>query len=148
MLFFLPIQPTRIEVTGTNSLSSRSIDPVEWNHKELIIMLEPTKLLLRGSERVRVIYGHAGIGKTTLLKQVCRTLAKKEASTEYSQVLYFPLREKKVSQAKDLRELFSYYGSEDQNLDHSAAVQPLIDKQGEEYTGFIFDGADESQRAT
>ena len=106
--------------------------------------VEPTKLLLRGndSERVRVIYGHAGIGKTTLLKQVCRTLAKKEASTEYSQVLYFPLREKKVSQAKHLHELLSYYGSEDKKLDHSAAGQSLIDNKGRD-TLVIFDGADE-----
>ena len=104
--------------------------------------VEPTKLLLRGSERVRVIYGHAGIGKTTLLKQVCRTLAKKEASTEYSQVLYFPLREKKVSQAKHLHELLSYYGSEDKKLDHSAAGQSLIDNKGRN-TLVICDGADE-----
>ena len=104
--------------------------------------VEPTKLLLRGREKVRVIYGHAGIGKTTLLKQVCRTLAKKEASTEYSEVLYFPLREKKVSQAKHLNELLSYYGSEDQKLDHSAAGQSLIDNKGRN-TLFLFDGADE-----
>ena len=104
--------------------------------------VEPTKLLLRGSEKVRVIYGHAGIGKTTLLKQVCCTLAKKEASTEYSQVLYFPLREKKVSQAKHLHELLSYYGSEDQKLDHSAAGQSLINNKGRN-TLVIFDGADE-----
>ena len=104
--------------------------------------VEPTKLLLRGRKKVQVIYGHAGIGKTTLLKQVCRTLAKKEASTEYSQVLYFPLREKKVSQAKYLRELLSYYGSEDKKLDHSAAGQSLIDNKGRD-TLVIFDGADE-----
>ena len=104
--------------------------------------VEPTKLLLRGRERVRVIYGHAGIGKTTLLKQVCRTLTKKEASTEYSQVLYFPLREKKVSEAKHLHELLSYYGSEDKKLDHSAAGQSLIDNKGRN-TLVIFDGADE-----
>ena len=103
--------------------------------------VEPTKLLLRGSEKVRVIYGHAGIGKTTLLKQVCRTLAKEETSTEYSQVLYFPLREK-VSQAKHLHELLSYYGSEDKKLDHSAAEQSLIDNKGRD-TLVIFDGADE-----
>ena len=104
--------------------------------------VDPTKLLLRGKEKVRVIYGHAGIGKTTLLKQVCRTLVKKEASTKYSQVLYFPLREKKVSQAKHLRELLSYYGSEDKKLDHSAAGQSLIDNKGRD-TLVIFDGADE-----
>ena len=104
--------------------------------------VKPAKLLLRRSEKVRVIYGHAGIGKTTLLKQVCRTLAKKKAPSEYSQVLYFPLREKNVSQAKYLHELLSYYGSEDKKLDHSAAGQSLIDNKGRG-TLFIFDGADE-----
>ena len=142
-LAVLPSNPTHKDRGDRNQLTllqkyrSCGVESQRVDH-----YVEPTKLLLRGSERVRVIYGHAGIGKTTLLKQVCRTLAKKEASTEYSQVLYFPLREKKVSQAKDLRELFSYYGSEDQNLDHSAAVQPLIDNKGRN-TLVIFDGADE-----
>ena len=121
-----------VELQGSCGVESQVVDHY----------VEPTKLLLREREKVRVIYGHAGIGKTTLLKQVCRTLAKKEASTEYSQVLYFPLREKKVSQAKHLHELLSYYGSEDKKLDHSAAGQSLIDNKGRN-TLVIFDGADE-----
>ena len=142
-LAVLPSNPNHKDIGDQNQLDflqkyrSCGVESLGVDH-----YVEPTKLLLRGREKVRIIYGHAGIGKTTLLKQVCRTLAKKEASTEYSQVLYFPLREKKVSQAKHLHELLSYYGSEDKKLDHSAAGQSLIDNKGRN-TLVIFDGADE-----
>ena len=104
--------------------------------------VEPTKLLRRTRSKVRVIYGHAGIGKTSLLKQVCHTLADRKAGTDYELVLYFPLRDKLVSQAKTLKELLPYYGSEDENVDYSKATQSLIDNKGCN-TLFVFDGADE-----
>ena len=102
--------------------------------------VEPTKLLRRAQSKVRVIYGHAGIGKTSLLKQVCRSLAEGKADSDYELVLYFPLRDKLVSQVKTLKELLSYYGSEDDDLDHSA--QSLKGSKGRN-TLFVFDGADE-----
>ena len=102
--------------------------------------VQPTELLRRAQSKVRIIYGHAGIGKTSLLKQVCRALAEEEADSDYELVLYFPLRDKLVSQAKTLKELLSYYYSEDENLDHSA--QSLRDSKGRNAL-FVFDGADE-----
>ena len=102
--------------------------------------VQPTKLLRRVRSKVRVIYGHAGIGKTSLLKQVCRSLAEGKAGSDYELVLFFPLRDKLVSQAKTLKELLSYYDSEDENLDHSA--QSLRDSKGRNAL-FVFDGADE-----
>ena len=102
--------------------------------------VQPTKLLRRAQSKVRVIYGHAGIGKTSLLKQVCRSLAEGKADSDYELVLYFPLRDKLVSQAKTLKELLSYYGSDDDDLDHSA--QSLKGSKGRN-TLFVFDGADE-----
>ena len=102
--------------------------------------VEPTKLLRRVQSKVHVIYGHAGIGKTSLLKQVCRSLAEGKADSDYELVLYFPLRDKLVSQAKRLKELLCYYDSEDENLDHSA--QSLRDSKGHNAL-FVFDGADE-----
>ena len=102
--------------------------------------VEPTELLHRARSKVCVIYGHAGIGKTSLLKQVCRSLAEGKAGSDYDLVLYFPLRDKRVSQAKTLKELLSYYDSEDDNMDHSA--QSLKDSKGRNAL-FMFDGADE-----
>jgi hypothetical protein len=104
--------------------------------------IEPAKLLHKGSQRVRVVYGHAGMGKTTLLRHVCRALTKGEADTDYLLILFFPLRERLVSQAKTLEDLLSYYGIEDKKMDHSAVAQSLIDNKGCN-TLFVFDGADE-----
>ena len=104
------------------------------------INVEPTKLLRRAQSKVHVIYGHAGIGKTSLLKQVCRSLAEGEAGSDYELVLYFPLRDKLVSQAKTLKELLSYYDSEDDDLDH--CTQSLKGSKGRNVL-FMFDGADE-----
>ena len=100
--------------------------------------VEPTELLHRTQSKVRVIYGHAGIGKTSLLKHVCRSLAEGKVGTDYDLVLYFPLRDKRVSQAKTLKELLSYYDSDSDNMDHSA--QSL--SKGRNVL-FMFDGADE-----
>ena len=104
--------------------------------------IDASELLRKGSDSLRVIYGHAGIGKTTLLKHISRALARKEVESDYNLVLYFPLREKTVSSAKDLEELLSYYTSGDRKLDLSELSQSLIDTSGKDVL-FIFDGADE-----
>ena len=130
---------------------SNTRDPIDFLQHHKTDSVEPigagsnvehTKLLHRAQSKVRVIYGHAGIGKTSLLKQVCRALAEGKAGSDYELVLYFPLRDKLVSQAKTLKELLPYYGSEDENIDYSEATQSLIDNKGCN-TLFVFDGADE-----
>ena len=104
--------------------------------------IDASELLRKGSDNLRVIYGQAGIGKTTLLKHISRALARKEVESDYTLVLYFPLREKTVSSAKDLEELLSYYASGDKKLDLSELSQSLIDTSGKDVL-FVFDGADE-----
>ena len=100
-------------------------------------------LLHKSSHRIRVVYGQPGIGKTTLLTHVCRTLAMKEADSEYALVLYFPLRNKKVSGAKTLKELLSYFDPvDDDKLDLSEVKQVLVNSEDKQIL-FIFDGADE-----
>ena len=142
-LTLLPANPT---VRGENRRNLNDflqhyrtcgVEPLETDSK-----VEPTELLRKAKSKVRVVYGHAGIGKTSLLKQVCCTLAERKAVTDYELILYFPLREELVSQAKTLQELLSYYGSEDESLDYSEVVQSLIDNKGREVLIF-FDGADE-----
>ena len=104
--------------------------------------IDASELLRKGSDSLRIIYGHAGIGKTTLLKHISRALARKEVESDYTLVLYFPLREKTVSSAKDLEELLSYYASGDRKLDLSELSQSLMDTSGKDVL-FVFDGADE-----
>ena len=104
--------------------------------------IDASELLRKGSDNLRVIYGQAGIGKTTLLKHISRALARKEVESDYTLVLYFPLREKTVSSAKDLEELLSYYASGDKKLDLSELSQSLVDTSGKDVL-FVFDGADE-----
>ena len=104
--------------------------------------IDASELLRKESDNLRVIYGQAGIGKTTLLKHISRALARKEVESDYTLVLYFPLREKTVSSAKSLEELLSYYASGDKKLDLSELSQSLMDTSGKDVL-FVFDGADE-----
>ena len=110
--------------------------------KEVDRYIDASELLRKGSDSLRVIFGQAGIGKTTLLKHISRALTRKEVESDYNLVLYFPLREKAVSSAKDLEELLSYYASGDRKLDLSEVSQSLVNTAGKDVL-FIFDGADE-----
>ena len=100
----------------------------------------PVDLLKKGSERIRVVYGQAGSGKTTLLKQMCRSLSCDEAESDFNLVLYFPLRERFVSSAGDLRSLLSYYSQDEEPADVSAMVKSLKENKN---LLMVFDGADE-----
>ena len=104
--------------------------------------------LHKGSHQNRVIYGQPGTGKTTFLKHLCQRAADDEAS-DFSLILYFPLREKAVSEAlKDnsndheasLDQLLRYYIPVKE--DSSASAKALLKSEGENVL-IIFDGADE-----
>ena len=100
--------------------------------------------LHKGSHQTRIIYGQPGTGKTTFLKHVCQRAADDEAS-DFSLVLYFPLREKAVSEAlKDdsdagLEQLMQYYI---RGKKSSASTEALLETEGAKVL-IIFDGADE-----
>ena len=100
----------------------------------------PVDLLKKGSEHIRIVYGQAGSGKTTLLKQMCRALSCDEAESDFNLVLYFPLRERSVSSASDLRSLLSYYLHDEDPADVSAMVKSLKENKN---LLMVFDGADE-----
>ena len=109
---------------------------------EKVSHVTPVDLLKKGSEHIRVVYGQAGSGKTTLLKQMCRALSCDEAESDFNLVLYFPLRERSVSGASDLRSLLRYYGTEDKRLDHAALAQEMVESSGKGLL-LVLDGADE-----
>ena len=104
--------------------------------------------LCKGSDQTRIIYGQPGTGKTTFLKHLCQRAANDEAS-DFSLILYFPLREKAVSEAlKDdnndcevgLEQLLQYYIPVKE--DSSDSAKALLKSEGENVL-IIFDGADE-----
>ena len=100
----------------------------------------PVDLLKKGSERIRIVYGQAGSGKTTLLKQMCRALSCDEAESDFNLVLYFPLQERSVSSASDLRSLLSCYLHDEDPGDVSTMVKSLKETKN---LLVVFDGADE-----
>ena len=103
--------------------------------------------LHKGSHQTRIIYGQPGTGKTTFLKHLCQKVASDEPS-DFSLVLFFPLRDKAVSQALrsnptpcnvGLESLLQYYVSDGSCSD---VTRELLQCQGKDVL-IIFDGADE-----
>ena len=105
------------------------------------------RFLHKGSHQTRIIYGQPGTGKTTFLKHLCQRAADDEAS-DFSLVLYFPLREKAVSEAlkldndheAGLEQLLRHYITAKKKC--SASAEALLESEGEDVL-IIFDGADE-----
>ena len=102
--------------------------------------------LHKGPQQTRILYGQPGTGKTTFLKHICQNVANNEPS-DFSLVLFFPLRDKAVSRAlKDdsdanLEQLLRYYIRGDIC---SASTKALLESEGENVL-LIFDGADEAR---
>ena len=103
--------------------------------------------LRKGTQPNRILYGQPGTGKTTFLKHMCQKVANDEPN-DFSLVIYFPLRDKAVSQAlmKDssedgLDQLLRYYVP---GKKCSASAEALLESEGENVL-MIFDGADETR---
>ena len=104
--------------------------------------------LHEGLQQNRILYGQPGTGKTTFLQHMCQKVANNEPS-DFSLVLYFPLRNKTVSQALkssptpydcSLESLLQYY-IPDKTLS-ADVVRELLQCQGSDVL-IILDGADE-----
>ena len=104
--------------------------------------------LQAGTQQNRILYGQPGTGKTTFLKHLCQKVANDEPS-DFSLVLYFPLRDKAVSQALkssttpyvcSLESLLQYYIPDKTRC--ADAIRELLQCQGNNVL-IILDGADE-----
>ena len=104
--------------------------------------------LRAGTQQNRILYGQPGTGKTTFLKHLCQKVANDEPS-DFSLVLYFPLRDKAVSQALkssttpydcSLESLLQYYIPDKTRC--ADAIRELLQCQGNNVL-IILDGADE-----
>ena len=105
--------------------------------------------LRAGTQQNRIIYGQPGTGKTTFLKHLCQKMARGNAKSDFSLILYFPLRDKAVSQALksnttpykcSLENLLQYYISDETRC--ADAIRELLRCQGNNLL-IILDGADE-----
>jgi hypothetical protein len=80
-----------------------------------------------------LIYGKAGIGKTTLCKHIAYKWAKKELYSEFEYVVYIPLREWKNDGIKGAIKDY-YYSRDSQDLTLDINSKKML---------FLFDGYDE-----
>ena len=101
-----------------------------------------TDLLKKADRRIRVVYGQAGSGKTTMLRQMCKALSNKASDCDFQLVLKFELRDKSISGAKDLQGLLMYYLQDERPEVASFLENWMKDEKGKGIL-LVFDGADE-----
>ena len=108
---------------------------------EIDRFINPEELLKNGANRISVLYGHAGMGKTTALQHIAQQVAIQKYESDFTLILYFPLRNGTVGSATDLKGLLSYYGSD---CDIASVEKELLDRRGKDVL-LVFDGADEAK---
>ena len=87
------------------------------------------RILAKGENRVKLIFGAPGIGKTTLLCHLTRMYAFGEVKSDFDLVLLFPLREKRISTAKSLPDLLAYYGKR-KAIDYNGLSDEFEESEG------------------
>ena len=108
---------------------------------EIDRFINPEELLKKSANRISVLYGHAGMGKTTALQHIAQQVAIQKYESDFTLILYFPIRDGTVGSATDLKGLLSYYGSD---CDIASAEKDLLDRRGKDVL-LVFDGADEAK---
>ena len=101
--------------------------------------IKPEELLKKSADKTRVVFGQAGMGKTTALKYATRQVAISKCESDFKVILYFPLRDCTVG--SDLKGLLSYYRS---GCDIASVEKWLLEKKGKDVL-LVFDGVDEAK---
>ena len=103
--------------------------------------IKPEELLKKSADKTRVVFGQAGMGKTTALKYVTRQVVISKCESDFKVILYFPLRDGTVGSATDLKGLLSYY---ELGCDIASVEKWLLERRGKDVL-LVFDGADEAK---
>ena len=98
----------------------------EFYKKSPIKFEEVGKLSSRHQQKLILIEGAPGVGKTTFSWEFCRKWGRGEILQDHSLLLLLPLRDNKLKEAKTLRDLFYHPNLELQQ----AVVQEVTSNQG------------------
>ena len=100
--------------------------------------------LQQHKKALHIVFGPPGVGKTSLSRHICSQFISNPQSSSHSLILLFYVREKKVAEAKSLRDLLSCYSlpGDDSAYDELAR---LVEKNKGRGLQIIFDGLDEHQ---
>ena len=114
----------------------------DWGQKSKVdCFIKPEELLKKSADKTRVVFGQAGMGKTTALKYTTQQVAISKCESDFKVILYFPLRDGTVGSATDLKGLLSYYGS---GCNIASVEKWLLERRGKDVL-LVFDGADEAK---
>ena len=139
-LAFLEGEPSAKSTTGDQStVIDHSRDCGQKS--KVVCFIKPEELLKKSAHKTRVVFGQAGMGKTTVLKYIVRQVAINKCESDFKVILYFPLRDGTVGSATDLKGLLSYYES---GCDIASVKTWLSGRRGKDVL-LVFDGADEAK---
>ena len=105
-------------------------------------LLSHIHFLQRHKKPLHIVFGPPGVGKTSLTRHICSQFSSDSQASSHSLVLLFFVREKKVAEARSLRDLLSCYSlpGDDSGYDE---IAELIAKNKGRGLQIIFDGLDE-----
>ena len=108
--------------------------------KKSAIEVEAVLVLPQGHQRMKCVFieGAPGVGKSTLVWELCRRRNDIEAIKNYSLVILLRLRQKEVQEINTVADLFFHCDSDLQ----SAVAKEVIECEGDKIL-FILDGFDE-----
>ena len=105
-------------------------------------LLSHSHFLQRHKKPLHIVFGPPGVGKTSLTRHICSQFSSDPQASSHSLILLFYVREKKVAEARSLRDLLSCYSFPGDDSDYDELAQ-LITKNKGRGLQIIFDGLDE-----
>ena len=105
-------------------------------------LLSHSHFLQRHKKPLHIVFGPPGVGKTSLTRHICSQFSSDPQASSHSLILLFYVREKKVAEARSLRDLLSCYSFPGDDSDYDELAQ-LIAKNKGRGLQIIFDGLDE-----
>ena len=105
-------------------------------------LLSHNHFLQRHKKPLHIVFGPPGVGKTSLTRHICSQFSSDLQASSHSLILLFFVREKKVAEARSLRDLLSCYSLPGDDSGYDKIAQ-LIAKNKGRGLQIIFDGLDE-----